>query len=397
MIYAFNGYEINTENFCICYRGQIVQIEPKVFNVIVYLIQHRDQVVTRKQLLKDVWAGRVVSPSTLTNHIKLARSALGDSGVDQLIISTVYGRGYRFVATDLVIIENDSEINLGHKNSKAVQSGAHANIQGTVPTNLQSDEAIISPQNNASLEQQYAPLEYSAFKKNHSEKTTLELTRQDKPSHHLESIISSPPTDQVLSPSLTDNVNTVPRIGNRSELSGQKCLPKRRAVQMIAISAAVFAVVLLVVAYQFFAYSSRLIVPTIAVLPLVNSSFGQENSRIAKEISNDFCKVMAIDLPLTKNLKFIVVNPEGHQQTDDTRHKYYDVSLVLGGNIQVVEDQLRINIQLVNTRTNQNIWANTYTRNMTLGVRDALPQEIVKVVIHDLLDDKNLSELLIAK
>jgi DNA-binding winged helix-turn-helix (wHTH) protein len=73
-------------------------VQPQVFEVIAYLVAHRDRVVSKEELLDNVWGDRFVGESALTSRIKSARQALGDSGAAQLVIRTVHGRGYRFVA-----------------------------------------------------------------------------------------------------------------------------------------------------------------------------------------------------------------------------------------------------------------------------------------------------------
>ena len=68
-----------------------------MFDVLVYLIQHRDRVVSRDDLLAGVWGGRIVSESTLSSRVNAARSAIGDSGDQQQLIRTIARKGFRFV------------------------------------------------------------------------------------------------------------------------------------------------------------------------------------------------------------------------------------------------------------------------------------------------------------
>ena len=72
-------------------------IEPQVFDLLGYLVRHRDRVVTKDDLLTAVWNGRIVSESALTTRINAVRSVLGDSGEAQRLIRTLRGRGFRFV------------------------------------------------------------------------------------------------------------------------------------------------------------------------------------------------------------------------------------------------------------------------------------------------------------
>ncbi len=80
-------------------RGaNFVQIEPQVFDLIVYLVRNRDRVVSKDDLIAGVWQGRIVSDSTLTSRVTAARKALGDSGERQAMIRTVARKGLRFVS-----------------------------------------------------------------------------------------------------------------------------------------------------------------------------------------------------------------------------------------------------------------------------------------------------------
>jgi DNA-binding winged helix-turn-helix (wHTH) protein/DNA-binding CsgD family transcriptional regulator len=98
VIYRFGDIELDTTLFELRRRGVPVSVEPQVFDVLTYLIVHRDRVVTKEELLDNVWGDRFVSESALTTRIKTARRAVGDDGQSQHVVRTVHGRGYRFVA-----------------------------------------------------------------------------------------------------------------------------------------------------------------------------------------------------------------------------------------------------------------------------------------------------------
>lgn len=101
MLYQFNNYEIDTENFTLKYNEIKIDVEPRVFDLIHYLIAHKDRLVTRDELFQNIWEGRTVLDATLSNHIKNARGALGDNGQAQKVIKTIHGRGYQFIAETL--------------------------------------------------------------------------------------------------------------------------------------------------------------------------------------------------------------------------------------------------------------------------------------------------------
>src|SRR2546421_2634143 len=77
--------------------GDMVAMQPQVFDLLVHLLKHRDRVVSRDDLIALVWGGRIVSDSTLDSRINAARSAIGDSGKAQRLIRTIPRKGVRFV------------------------------------------------------------------------------------------------------------------------------------------------------------------------------------------------------------------------------------------------------------------------------------------------------------
>ena len=98
MVVRFGQIELDLQAFELRREGRPVHVEPQVFEVVRYLVTHRDRLVPKEELLEKVWGTRFVSESALTSRIKTARRALGDDGREQSVIRTVHGRGYRFVA-----------------------------------------------------------------------------------------------------------------------------------------------------------------------------------------------------------------------------------------------------------------------------------------------------------
>jgi len=97
MISRFGEYEIDTGLFQLRRGGQPQRVEPQVFDVLVYLVQNHDRVVTKDELLENIWGDKYVSEAALNSRLMAARRAIGDSGQEQRLIQTVHGRGYRFV------------------------------------------------------------------------------------------------------------------------------------------------------------------------------------------------------------------------------------------------------------------------------------------------------------
>src|SRR5262245_25590111 len=95
--YLFEGYALDTDRRELRLGADLVPLEPQVFDVLAYLIQNRERVVSKDDLLASIWEGRSVSESALTTRINAARSAIGDSGEEQRLIKTLQRKGIRFI------------------------------------------------------------------------------------------------------------------------------------------------------------------------------------------------------------------------------------------------------------------------------------------------------------
>ena len=97
MQFHFSDHVLDVDLRELTRGGESVAVEPQVFDLLVHLIENRDHVVTKDDLIETVWDGRIVSESTLTSRINAARRAVGDSGKDQIMIRTLARKGFRFV------------------------------------------------------------------------------------------------------------------------------------------------------------------------------------------------------------------------------------------------------------------------------------------------------------
>lgn len=140
MKYRFNDLSIDTESYRIESDGRPVQIEPRVFDLLVYLIENRERVVTRDELLDTLWKGRVVTDSAVTARLKAARKAVGDDGLRQEVIKTVHRRGYQFVApiAASATVEPDVQ-NEGPSDDPPLTLPANPSIAVLPFTNLSAD------------------------------------------------------------------------------------------------------------------------------------------------------------------------------------------------------------------------------------------------------------------
>ena len=99
MQFIFDNQTLDTERRELLRDGAPIPVQPQVFDLLVYLVQNRDRVVSKEDLIGQVWDGRTVSDSTFTSRVNAARTAVGDSGRDQKLIRTISRKGLRFVGT----------------------------------------------------------------------------------------------------------------------------------------------------------------------------------------------------------------------------------------------------------------------------------------------------------
>ncbi len=97
MAYKFEDYCLDADRRELRRRADLVTVEPQVFDLLEYLIQNCDRVVSKDDLIAGVWGGRIVSDSTLSSRITAARQAVGDNGEQQRLIRTIPRKGFRFV------------------------------------------------------------------------------------------------------------------------------------------------------------------------------------------------------------------------------------------------------------------------------------------------------------
>ena len=98
VICRFGAFVIDGERLELRRGEELREMEPQVFSLLVFLIENRDRVVSKDEMIEAVWDGRIVSDATLNARINGARRAVGDNGKEQAVIRTYPRRGFRFVA-----------------------------------------------------------------------------------------------------------------------------------------------------------------------------------------------------------------------------------------------------------------------------------------------------------
>lgn len=97
MTYRFEQFELDPALFELRREGTPVAAEPKVISLLHFLIANRERMVSKDDIIEEVWDGRIVSDAAISGCVKAARALLDDDGKQQRLIKTVHGKGFRFV------------------------------------------------------------------------------------------------------------------------------------------------------------------------------------------------------------------------------------------------------------------------------------------------------------
>jgi len=110
----FGPFQLDSARRLLLRDGAPVALTPKAFDALVLLVERRERVVSKQELLAELWPHTAVEEATLSQHIFMVRRALGDSGSDARYVATIARRGYRFVAT-VAPTESDGDRAVGHR------------------------------------------------------------------------------------------------------------------------------------------------------------------------------------------------------------------------------------------------------------------------------------------
>ncbi len=98
-VYRIDDFLVDPDSWKLTCDGEEVHVEPVVLKLLIYLISHRDRLVTRQELMDTVWGDTVISESALTKAVARLRKALQDDSGHPSYLETVHSQGYRFIAT----------------------------------------------------------------------------------------------------------------------------------------------------------------------------------------------------------------------------------------------------------------------------------------------------------
>jgi pentatricopeptide repeat protein len=328
MIYAFSDCELDTCLYTLQRAGQTLRLRPKVFRVSLYLLEHRDRVVTREELCAQVWPGQFISQATLEGVIRSVRQAVGDSGQAQGIIQTLHGYGYRFVAN----VEEGPTKWAGREGqlAAAVLVLPEASAQGQ--TDVVADPVVSAQEPEA-----------TAASVRHGE------TRRGAAGQNgdgAEVSTSMVPAER-------------PTSGQRS----------RRVLQVARVLGALAVLTLVILGGWALWRGARqqetvpLDKSRIAVLPLVNLSAEADNTYFADGMTEELIAELSQIRGLTVIARTSVMKYKGSLKDIATIGRELKVGTILDGSVRKVENHVRISAQLIDVASQGHLWSQEYDRD----------------------------------
>src|SRR6516164_6762526 len=118
-LYEFGPFCIDAQREILLRAGEPVPLTPKTFQILLVLVRHSQQVVTKDDLMKAVWPDTFVEEANLSRNIFMLRKALGESPQDRRYIVTVPGRGYRLA----------EDVRLAPEHELSIIAAEHTTVQ----------------------------------------------------------------------------------------------------------------------------------------------------------------------------------------------------------------------------------------------------------------------------
>jgi eukaryotic-like serine/threonine-protein kinase len=145
-LYEFGPFLLDPGQRRLSKDRTLIQVAPKGMDILIFLVEHKGEVVTKDDLIQSVWPNTFVEEANLSQNVFLLRKALGEKAQENRYIATVPGRGYRFVAS----VRETAETDAGKKEVAAKELAADAPM-GTVPA-VQASASVVPalPQKMAS-------------------------------------------------------------------------------------------------------------------------------------------------------------------------------------------------------------------------------------------------------
>ncbi len=312
MQYLFENFVLDVKKHELRRDGGLVAVEPQVFALLIHLIEQRERVVSKDELIEAIWDGRFVSDSVVSSRIKSARKALGDDGRTQQYIKTTHGTGFRFIAL--------------------------------VKTETPNTDA--SPQ----------PADVS--------ETTTAIAAD------------APPTQKLPKPAMLGLIAAAIAlialfVWNMRTPAGDAETQTTASVQSDGADAQSSAI-------------ENSEPASIAVLPFDDFSQAGDQEYFADGIAEELLNVLAQVEGLRVTSRTSSFAFKGRGASTGEIAEALSVSHILEGSVRKAGETLRITAQLIDARSDQHVWSQTYDRALTAENLFAVQDEISRAIVAEL-------------
>jgi TolB-like protein/DNA-binding winged helix-turn-helix (wHTH) protein/Flp pilus assembly protein TadD len=339
MIYVFGECALDTCLYALQRGGQTIRLRPKVFRVCLYLLEHRERVVSREELCAQVWPGQFISQATLEGVIRSVRQAVGDSGQAQSIIQTLHGYGYRFVAG----VEERQPQGEKREASPLIDLLEPPDTAATVHAarghSAVATAAVVLAQDHGSTpEPIWQP----------------EMRHGASASNGHNGDVHTAPVD---AEQLLANAGVRPK------------LSMTRLVQVLVVVSVVLLCGWVLWRVGSGPETGAMDRSRIAVLPFINLGADVDHSYFADGMTEELIAQLSQIHGLTVIARTSVMKYKGTLKDIATIGRELRVGTILEGSVRRVDNQLRISAQLIDVASQGHLWSQEYDREVT-GVFD---------------------------
>ncbi|MBW2694237.1 MAG: winged helix-turn-helix domain-containing protein, partial [Deltaproteobacteria bacterium] len=363
---TFGEYQLDTETRTLQREGRRIPVQSKAFDLLAYLIERRERVVSSDDLLDALWPGLHVTPAALSTAVQKARQAVGDDGERQAVLKTEHGKGFRFVAevTDLSPPESAPS-----GSASAAQMPLIAELKRRNVFRVGAAYAIV-----AWLLVEMASVVLPAL---HLPEWTLTLL--------VVLVVAGFPLALILAwafeltPEGIKRETAVDPAESITHLTGRKL--DFAIIGLLALAVVYFAVDKFVLkAEQIPATEPIAREKSIAVLPFANRSANEEDAFFVDGIHDDILTQISKIRALKVISRTSVMEYRNTTKNLKTIGQELGVATVLEGGVQRVGDQVRVSVQLIDAQTDDHLWADNYNRQLTTANIFAIQVEIATAI-----------------
>jgi TolB-like protein/DNA-binding winged helix-turn-helix (wHTH) protein/Flp pilus assembly protein TadD len=328
MIYAFGDCELDTCLYTLRRAGQSIRLRPKVFRVCVYLVEHRDRVVSREELCAQVWPGQFISQATLEGVIRELRQAVGDSGQTQEIIQTLHGHGYRFVAA---VAERSPKRTGDPVQPAPALTAVAAPATGQADLVVNVEPSAAQPAHGSAPEQRAETLRCAVCQAVDGEAVSTVTAREGTP------LLSR----GWLSPRRIVRMGQALAVLTLLLLAGWVLWRQMRAAEGVRLDPA-----------------------RLAVLPFLNLSAEGDTSYFADGMTEELIAQLSQVRGLTVIARTSAMKYKGTRKDIATIGRELQVGTILEGSVRQVDGRVRISAQLIDVASQGHLWAREYDREL---------------------------------